>query len=203
MFSLVPQSWSMAPIHILQTVLLLCCQPVLHCFLLDIARDLISFSHIRSAIFVLDDPEKLGSVKEDIFRKSKVQTKVILRNNLWQMKNLSRMGNCGVFIRFQNEKYVSEYLNSVLKLNGFDKSIFKTLHWFIFLDKERSLENIFRYDSNVYLISREDKDADMSQIVETYSVEEGVQINKKVGTWSSKDRLGKKVKYSKHVSQLT
>ena len=181
----------MTPIHILQTVLLLYCQPGMHCFLLDIARDLISFSHIRSAIFVLDDPEKLGSINEDIFRKSKVQTKVILKNNLLQMKNLSRMGNCGVFIRVKNEKSVSEYLNSVLWLNSFDNSIFKTLHWFIFLNKETSIEDIFRYDSNVYMILREDKDADTSQIVETYSVEEGVQTNKNVGTWSSKDRLGK------------
>ena len=174
----------------LGTIFFLFCTSVLHCFLLDIVSDLISFSHVKSVIFILDDLENLGSVRRDILRQVEVPSKFTLNRDLWQMKNLSRMGNCGVFIRFQNEKSVSEYLNSILQLNGFDNSIFKTLHWFIFLDKERSLENIFRYDSNVYLILKEDKDADMSQIVETYSVEEGVRINKNVGTWSSKDRLG-------------
>ena len=174
----------------LGTIFFLFCTSVLHCFLLDIVSDLISFSHVKSVIFILDDLENLGSVRRDILRQVEVPSKFTLNRDLWQMKNLSRMGNCGVFIRFQNEKSVSEYLNSILQLNGFDNSIFKTLHWFIFLDKETSIENIFRYDSNVYLISREDKDTDMSQIVETYSIEEGVRINKNVGTWSSKDRLG-------------
>ena len=110
------------------------------------------------------------------------------------MQNLSRMGNCGVFLRVQNEKSVSEYLNSVLQLNSFDNSIFKTLHWFIFLNNERSLDNIFRFDSNVYLIIGDNKGGYRSQIVETYSVEEGVKIDKKIGIWSSEDRLGRKLK---------
>ena len=180
----------MTPLSPLATIFFLFYPSVLHCVLLDIVSDLISFSHVKSVIFILDDLENLGSVHRDILRQVEVPSKFILNRDLWQMKNLSRIGNCGVFIRFQNEKSVSEYLNSILQLNGFDNSIFKTLHWFIFLDKETSIENIFRYDSNVYLISREDKDTDMSQIVETYSVEEGVRINKNVGTWSSKDRLG-------------
>ena len=182
----------MNPVLLIATIIFLVCPSVLHCFLRDIASDLISFSHIKSVIFILDDLENIGSTKEDIFRQSEVQTKVILMKDIWQMQNLSRMGNCGVFLRVQDEKSVSEYLSSVLQLNSFDNNIFKTLHWFIFLNKDKSLENIFRYDSNVYLIIGDSKDGDRSQIVETYSVEAGVQINKIVGTWSSKDRLGRK-----------
>ena len=181
------------PFH-LATIFFLSCPSLLNCFLLYIVRDLISFSHIKSFIFILDDAEKLGSVRRDIFRLSETPSKVILKKDLWQMQNLSRMGNCGVFLKVQDEKSVSQYLSSVLQLNSFDSNIFKTLHWFIFLNKKRSLDNIYRYDSNVYLIIGDNKGGDMRQIVETYSVEEGVKIDKKIGTWSSEDRLGRKLK---------
>ena len=138
---------------------------------------------------VIDDPGNLG---RDIFKQSEVQSRVVLKTDLWQMQNLTKMGNCGVFLRVKEERSVSEYINTVFQVNSLDNNIFKTLHWFIFLSNDISLDLVFRYDSNVYLVKEDTKEENMMKILESYSIEDGVQINKDVGTWSTKHKLGNK-----------
>ena len=167
----------------------LLCPSALSSFVIDIASDLISFSHIKCVIVVIDDPGNLG---RDIFKQLEVQSRVVLKTDLWQMQNLTKMGNCGVFLRVKEERSVSEYINTVFQVNSLDNNIFKTLHWFIFLGNDIILDPVFRYDSNVYLVREDTEEEDIMKIVETYSIEDGVQINKDVGTWSSKHRLGDK-----------
>ena len=153
---------------------------------MSIANDLISFSKLKCVIFIVDDTQDLGILRKDL-KHFKLQSKVILENDLWQRQNLTRVGNCGVFLKVKSGK--SKYLNNVFQLNNVNPDIFKTLHWFIFLSKESILVPVFRYDSNVYLITGGGKD--VRNIVETYSIEEGVQVNRDVGTWSSKHGIGK------------
>ena len=165
----------------LATFFLLC--PSAHSSsLIDIASDLISFSHVKCVILVIDES---GNLRRNIFKQLEVQSKVVLKTDLNQMQNLTKMGNCGVFLRIKEERSVSEYINSVFQVNSLDNNIFKTLHWFIFLSEDIILDLVFRYDSNVYLVKEDTKEENMMKILETYSIEEGVQINKDVGTWSS------------------
>ena len=44
--------------------------------------------------------------------------------------------------------------------------------------------------TNVYLVIVEMEGESLAALKETYSIEEGVQINKIVGKWSSKNGLG-------------
>ena len=103
------------------------------------------------------------------------------------------MDKCGVFVKIEKE---FKYLENILELNSLDHNIFKNLHWYIFLTREDNLKMVFRYDSNVYII-RKDKVVDgVSKLVETYSIEEGVNVNKMVGKWSFGNGLGKREKSS-------
>ena len=104
-------------------------------------------------------------------------------------QNALRQNKCGVFVEFEVEDRVGQYLDSVLELNNFDQNIFKSLHWFIFLAWEGELGKVFRYDSNVYLVvgGREEGPA---SIVESYSVEKGVSLNRGVGSWAFQTGLG-------------
>ena len=138
----------------------------------------------------MDNP---GNVRREFLESLEVQYKVILKTNLWQMQNLTRMGNCGVFLSVTEDKSMSEYINNVFQVNSFDNNIFKTLHWFIFIGSDVVIDSVFRYDSNVYLLKKGTEEEGLINIVETYSIEEGVQINKHVGVWSSKHRLGSNV----------
>ena len=99
-------------------------------------------------------------------------------------QNAFRQNKCGVFVEFEVEDRVGQYLDSVLELNNFDQNIFKSLHWYIFLAWEGELGRVFRYDSNVYLV------VGGRDIVESYSVEKGVSLNRWVGSWAFQTGLG-------------
>ena len=91
----------------------------------------------------------------------------------------------------KQEESVREFIHNVFHLNSFDTNIFTNHHWFIFLNKEDSLGRVFRYDSNVFLVIGDKEGEDEVTFVETYSIEEGVEIKKYVGTWSATNVLGK------------
>ena len=145
---------------------------------------------------VLDDPDSLGNIRRDVFRKLKVQSKVVFKSDIEQMQNLGSMDKCGVFVKIEKEEMVFKYLENILELNSFDQNIFKNLHWYIFLTREDNLKMVFRYDSNVYIILKDEVVDGVSKLVETYSIEEGVNVNKMVGKWSSGNGLGKREKSS-------
>ena len=169
--------------------LLLCLHPgVTQSGILDLVDDIVQDSDLRCVLVVLDHPDSLGTIRRDVFRKLGVQLKVIFKNDIKQMENLGSMSKCGVFVKFERDDLVSKYLDTVLELNSFDENIFKTLHWYIFLDREKSMDQVFRYNSNVYLVLGEG--GQVTRLVETYSVEEGVQVNKIVGKWLPDIGLG-------------
>ena len=182
----------------LLALLLLCLRPgsILPADFLDIVEDLVRFSELKCVLLVLDDPDSLGSIRREVFRKVEVQSKVIYKQDIKQMDRLSVMNKCGIFVKLHKEETISKYLNSVLELNKFDKNIFKTLHWYIFLGREDSLDIVFRFDSNVFLVIEEMEREDFAKLIETYSIEEGETINKIVGRWSSKHGLGNILKVS-------
>ena len=139
---------------------------------------------------VLDDPDSLGSIRREIFRKLEVQAKVVFKSDIEQMQSLGNMDKCGVFVKIEKEEMVSKYLENILEINSFDQNIFKNLHWYIFLTREDNLKMVFRYDSNVYKIIKDYVVEGATKLVETYSIEDGVRVNKLVGQWSSKKGLG-------------
>ena len=73
----------------LLAVILLCLHPdVIHPYFLDITDDIVRNLELRWVLLVLDDPDSLGNLRRDVFRKLKVQSKVIFKSDIEQMQNL-------------------------------------------------------------------------------------------------------------------
>ena len=184
----------------IQLLLLLCLRPVvIHPLILDIMDDIVKTMDLKCVLMVLDDLESLGKIRRDVFRKLEVQTKVVLQNNVKDMQNMGKIDKCGVFMQFKKEEILSKYLEKVLEMNNLDQTIFKKWQWFIFLARDDSLDLVFRYDSHVYLIIEHQEQENVKILVETYSIEEGVKVNKIIGNWSLDNGIGKINKTTKII----
>ena len=120
-----------------------------------------------------------------------MQSQVVKNTDREKMKTIPKMDKCGIFIQFENEENISEYLRNVLEINNNEENIFKKLQWFIFLKREGSLEMVFRYDSKVFLITESEKGKNAFTIHETYSIEKSSQKIQIIGDWSSGNGLGR------------
>ena len=169
---------------ILVRVLLIIMLP--HCTFpqnLDIVDGIVRRMELRCVVMVVDSWKKLQSIRKENFGKLEVQMKVVLVSDLEKMRNLGKMGRCGVFLDLRTDEIkISNYVNTILEINNFDQDIFKSIHWFIFLTKEESVELVFKYDSKVFLLLEDGRDI---KVVESYSVEDDIKINTVIGTWLS------------------
>ena len=150
---------------------------------LDIVDGIVRRMELRCVVMVVDSWEMLQSIRKETFGKIEVQMKVVLVSDLGKMRNLGKMGRCGVFLNLRTDEIkISNYVNKILEINNFDQDIFKSIHWFIFLKKEESVELVFKYDSKVFLLLEVGSDM---KVVESYSIEDDIKINTVIGTWLS------------------
>ena len=72
-----------------------------------------------------------------------------------------------------------------------NESIFRTVNWFISVSKEESLERLFKFNSQVYLVLEDFQNSGVKHLIETYSLGEDNKVNKRVGNWSLSNGLSK------------
>ena len=158
---------------------------------LKFVNDIVKTMELRCVFMIMEDFDGLASIRRDVLSNFEVQVKVVLLNDLEKMKNLWNMGKCGVFLELQKEESkISNHLEKILEINSFEENIFKNLHWFISLRKDTIVQRVFRYDSQVYLLIEDRNNRNVKTVVETYSIEEGIKVNKVAGNWSSEEGLG-------------
>ena len=172
-------------------LLLLLLPSISHPNRLNFVNDIVKTMELRCVFMVVQDFEGLESIRRGVLSHLEVQVKVVLVNDLNQMKNLRNMGQCGVFLELQKEESkISNYLEKLLEVNSFDENIFKKLHWFISVTREDSVQRVFKYDSQVYLVIEDSTNMNVETVVETYSIEDEIKVNKVAGNWSAEKGLG-------------
>ena len=140
--------------------IILPCSTNIH--VVDIVDVFLKTMDLKCAVVVVHNLDNSHGTTRKLYSIVNYQVKVVLFHDVEKMRNLARIGKCGIFIdRGDKDFQISQYIEKILEVNKFDHNIFKQLHWFISLEKEESLEFVFRFDSQVFLMIDDQYDSNI------------------------------------------
>ena len=134
-------------------------------------------------VTLIDDEANVGE-KKLIMREINVQIKYANIGSENILSDLLRSENCGIFVTVGNKNTLETFLEN-LKEEKSLKDIFKIHSWFLLTAEVENHGLVFRFDSQVFLISTQDY-----TLYETYRVGARV-VTRSIGRWSPNTGTGR------------
>ena len=152
----------------------------------DIMLDTIEQFSIKCTTVIQEDIRVSNS--KVMIKKAKHQIKFIKESHKNMLSNLLLSENCGIFVKIESKNLLKKFIENVQEENIQlkRKDIFKVHLWFILTERPDSMELLFRFDSQVYLIQ-----SGSHTVYETYSIGGATLVTSLVGQWTRDGGLGR------------